>query len=170
MIAATTLAAIHGISILITTISLLISMVCDVRKYILPNIASVAIILSFLLFAVSTLTLEVIFYHIITALVVFALSFFFYLKKTFGAGDVKLLSAISLWAGPQAIIPLLFIVSIAGGLLGVFIIFAAYLKRTHTQEKQQEETPLLKIKIPYGLAIGCGGLFLMYQHLSLIIS
>lgn len=114
------------------------------------------------------MTLEMMMYHVITAVVVFALTFFFYWKKAFGAGDVKLLSSVSLWAGPQLVIPLLLIVSIVGGLLGLFLVFAAYIKRKHTQAKTEKN--LLKIKIPYGLAIGCGGLFLMAHHIYLIIS
>lgn len=168
MIATSTIVAIQAISILTTIVSLLVSMVSDVKKYILPNKASIAIIVSFLLFAFATMTLEMMMYHVITAVVVFALTFFFYWKKAFGAGDVKLLSSVSLWAGPQLVIPLLLIVSIVGGLLGLFLVFAAYIKRKHTQAKTEKN--LLKIKIPYGLAIGCGGLFLMAHHIYLIIS
>ncbi len=164
----TTIAIVQITSVLATMAGLVVAMICDMRKYILPNFVSIIVSISFLVFACLTMTLEMMMFHVMTATLIFAICFFFYLKKAFGAGDVKLLSAISLWAGPSFIMPVLFIVTLLGGLLSIFLIVVSALRQKPEETGQQKN--LLKIKIPYGLAIGCGGLFLMASYLNNLIS
>jgi prepilin peptidase CpaA len=70
-----------------------------------------------------------------------------------GGGDVKLIAALALWLPWQAVLLLLFLMSIAGGVLTL-----AYLIR-HKLAKREE-----KLEIPYGVAIAFGGLWLISER------
>ena len=70
-----------------------------------------------------------------------------------GGGDVKLIAALALWLPWQAVLALIFLMSIAGGVLTL-----AYLIR-HRLAKREE-----KLEIPYGVAIAFGGLWLISER------
>ncbi|WP_114951973.1 A24 family peptidase [Sphingosinicella terrae] len=70
-----------------------------------------------------------------------------------GGGDVKLIGAVTLWLPWQAVLALLVIMSIAGGLLTVAMLLRKRLARS--------EAP---IEVPYGVAIAFGGLWLIAQR------
>jgi prepilin peptidase CpaA len=75
-----------------------------------------------------------------------------------GGGDVKLLAAVSLFAGPQQVLDLLFITAIAGGVLGLAILAGAPIGRP----AMAVAGPLrarLRTGLPYGPAIAVGGLW-----------
>jgi prepilin peptidase CpaA len=71
-----------------------------------------------------------------------------------GGGDVKLLAALSLWLPAGALATLLVVMSIAGGLLTVAMLAAHRAKKA--------ETPL---EIPYGIAIACGGYWVIGERI-----
>jgi prepilin peptidase CpaA len=70
-----------------------------------------------------------------------------------GGGDVKLIAALALWLPWQAVLVLLFLMSLAGGVLTL-----GYLIR-HKLAKRQD-----KLEIPYGVAIAFGGLWLISER------
>ncbi len=70
-----------------------------------------------------------------------------------GGGDVKLIAALALWLPWQAVLVLVFLMSIAGGVLTL-----GYLIR-HRIARRQE-----KLEIPYGVAIAFGGLWLISER------
>ncbi len=70
-----------------------------------------------------------------------------------GGGDVKLIAALALWLPWQAVLVLVFIMSVAGGVLTL-----GYLIR-HRLAKRQD-----KLEIPYGVAIAFGGLWLISER------
>ncbi len=53
------------------------------------------------------------------AAIAFGVFFIFYLLGVYGAGDVKLLTAIGAWVGPFALLPLTLLVLICGGALSL---------------------------------------------------
>jgi prepilin peptidase CpaA len=65
-----------------------------------------------------------------------------------GGGDVKLLSALSLWIAPWPFFKLVVMMALIGGVLT--ILFAAW----HVMRRQRE-----KLAIPYGVAIAMAGLW-----------
>jgi prepilin peptidase CpaA len=79
------------------------------------------------------------------AFVVFAGLFAF---KVMGGGDVKLLTALALWVPFFEYMQLLLIMSIAGGVLTIALVF------WHTARHQRD-----RIAIPYGVAIAFGALW-----------
>ena len=91
------------------------------------------------------------------ALVVYAISWAYYLVRRsegMGFGDVKLLAVIGGWLGYQAILPTLFLGSIAGSLVGLMVMVAT---------KQYR----LNLEVPFGpfLALGAMSHYLFSEEL-----
>ena len=80
----------------------------------------------------------------------FAAAFYF---GAMGGGDVKMVAAVALWLPLGAVIKLLVIMSIAGGVLT-----AAMLIR-HRLAKSGKE-----LEVPYGVAIAFGGFWLIAER------
>lgn len=71
-----------------------------------------------------------------------------------GGGDVKLLSAVGLFAGPAGILDLLLVTALAGGLLGIAVLAGAPLGPVSSPGEAT-----LRRRLPYGPAIAVGGLW-----------
>jgi prepilin peptidase CpaA len=71
-----------------------------------------------------------------------------------GGGDVKLLAAVGLFAGPAGILDLLLVTALAGGLLGVAVLAGAPIGPVPTPGEAA-----LRRRLPYGPAIAAGGLW-----------
>jgi prepilin peptidase CpaA len=67
-----------------------------------------------------------------------------------GGGDVKLLTALALWVPPMLFVQLLIVMALVGGV--ITILFSAW----HIARRRRE-----RLAIPYGLAIACGGLWVL---------
>lgn len=87
------------------------------------------------------------------AFAVFALFALAFHMGAMGGGDVKMVAALALWLPLGAVIKLLVIMSIAGGVLTV-----AMLVR-HRLAKSGKE-----LEIPYGVAIAFGGFWLIAER------
>jgi prepilin peptidase CpaA len=86
------------------------------------------------------------------AIVFIVLAGAFYLGMM-GGGDVKLAAALALWFSPPEILKFLVVMSIAGGVLTLVILIAHRLR-----------SKVGRPKIPYGVAIACGGLVILTQR------
>ena len=105
----------------------------------------------------------------------FAVTIGLYALGWFGAGDVKLLSAVSLWAGFGLMPHLLVYMSLAGGLLTLVLLVIRQLvaaRATAPAEGGALDVPKLfrkGSKIPYGVAIACGGLLIGFKLPFLVL-
>ena len=144
----------------------------DARRYLIPNWISVGIIALFLPYALLSPVGVNWLGGLATAAAAFALGFGLYALRLMGGGDVKLITACALWAGPAMIAPFLVIVSLAGGalagglMIGRGIASARRRRSAPPGEAATGEAPLMRQKVPYGLAIAAGGLFLLTRHLT----
>jgi len=87
------------------------------------------------------------------AVLVFGLFALAFAMGAMGGGDVKLLGALALWLPWQAVVALLFVTSVAGGVLTIAFLIARKLAgKTDRPE------------IPYGLAIAFGGLWVLSER------
>ncbi len=84
------------------------------------------------------------------ALAAFVILAGLFAMKVMGGGDVKLLTALALWVPPFMFMQLLLIMSLAGGALT--IVLAGW----HIIRGERD-----RIKIPYGIAIAFGGLWVL---------
>ncbi len=98
---------------------------------------------------------------LVVAGLVFAIGFALYSFRLLGGGDVKLLAAVALWAGPVQITAFMISTAIIGGLLAIvattplrlLLPYMAAATRVDVDMRQ-----LVKLQIPYGVAIAAGGL------------
>jgi prepilin peptidase CpaA len=89
------------------------------------------------------------------AVAVFAVGAAAFAAGALGGGDVKLLSAVSLFAGPAGLVDFLAVTAIAGGLLGVAILAGAPIGQPAVGPLRAR----LRGGLPYGPAIAAGGLW-----------
>jgi len=94
------------------------------------------------------------------AVVVFAIGAAAFAVGGLGGGDVKLLAAVSLFAGPPRLLDFLAVTAIVGGVLGLAILAGAPIGRPAMAEGGSLRTRL-RSGLPYGPAIAAGGLWLV---------
>jgi prepilin peptidase CpaA len=70
-----------------------------------------------------------------------------------GGGDVKMVAAVALWLPPSAVVVLLVIMSLAGGVLTAVMLVRHRLSKAEHQ-----------LEIPYGVAIAIGGFWLIGER------
>ena len=87
------------------------------------------------------------------AALVFGLFALAFALGAMGGGDVKLVAAIALWLPWQAVLGLLIVMSIAGGVLTLVLAVRHRLARREG-----------RLEVPYGIAIAFGGLWLIGQR------
>jgi prepilin peptidase CpaA len=134
---------------------LLVASWCDLKSRTIPNGLNIAIALLAIPFwwsAGVALWPDAAIQVGVAALVfgLFAIAFAY---GAMGGGDVKLIGALALWLPFQAVILLLFVMSVAGGVLTL----AMYLRHKLAKKPGQPE-------IPYGVAIAFGGLWLISER------
>ncbi len=135
------------------------AIVSDVRHLLIPNWISIGLTGAFLLYALLAKDLQVLLWHVLVAAALFALGLLFFVLGWFGGGDVKLLAAVGLWAGPADVLPLVLIMSVTGALLSLAImVLRAWLAR---KPERAERLPFAALATwaaqgvcPYGIAIG----------------
>ena len=93
-------------------------------------------------------------------LAVFAAGAVLFSRGLIGGGDVKLLAAATLWAGPGSTMQLLFLTGLLGGLLALFALsppgrqFAALRRGVATTGPSEiAAVPADRVAVPYGVAI-----------------
>jgi prepilin peptidase CpaA len=140
---------------------LLIYAACsDIARMIIPNWVSIALLVSFPIFALATgMQLSEIGWHLLFGLAILAIGFVLFAFNIFGGGDAKLLAGAAVWTGITAFMPLLYWTLVAGGVMALVLVAARQFV------PQAEGYPrfvnhLLKKQngIPYGVAIMVGGL------------
>lgn len=88
---------------------------------------------------------------------VFAVAAAAFAVGALGGGDVKLLAAVSLFAGPGQLVNFLAVTAIAGGLLGLAILAGAPIGQPAGAGPLRAR---LRSGLPYGPAIAAGGLWI----------
>lgn len=131
--------------------------ISDVRSYRIPNTLGAALVLLFPVFAATSPHPVAWPQNIAIFAVVSAVGFAAFWRGLVGAGDVKLLSAASLWAGPHFLAVLLFVMALAGGVESFVAAVAVFLKRS----KNGGALAFRKVQIPYGVAIATGGVTML---------
>jgi len=92
---------INQIFALIYVVILSYAVVSDYVRMIIPNWCSIALVVEFLLFSIVFLTLNEFAWNLLLCAIIFSLGIGFYAFGWLGGGDVKLLTAVIFWAGPD---------------------------------------------------------------------
>ena len=154
--------ALHGIAAAIFVGGMLTAAVSDLRAYLIPNWVSIAIALAFFPAAFAKgFDGATILRHVgigaATLLVGFVLSL-----RWIGGGDAKLLAASAVWVGVGMLMPYLFLVAVAGGIVTLLLIgfrrlplparldAIAWVHRLHAKDEG----------VPYGIGIAVAALII----------
>lgn len=142
--------------------SVLYAMISDYSRLRIPNIVSIVLVGAFAAFALLG-GVASIWPHLMLAGAVLVTMFVFFVLGWLGAGDVKLMSALMLWAGPSQGVPFVVLFALFGG------VFAAGLMALRTALPYYPilaEIPVMSKfsrlarngLCPYGLPIGVAAL------------
>ena len=133
---------------------LIVAMLGDLRQRIIPNRLNAAIaLLALPYWWLSGLSLTDVAVQIGIAAGVFALFALAFRLGMMGGGDVKLVTALALWLPYAALVKLLVVMSVAGGILTIAMIVR------HRLQKAED-----KPEVPYGVAITMGGFWLIGER------
>lgn len=137
----------------------------DFKGYRIPNIVSVVIVFAFVISYSVTLLMgqaDVAFMpwksHLASFFIVLMVTMVMFGLKIIGAGDSKMMAAVSLWLGFSGLVPFLFYMSVTGGLLGV----GSLLLRKYKPVKNPPANSWIDRAqqgggdVPYGIAIAVG--------------
>ena len=154
------------LTFLITAAALMVAAaVNDARAFKIPNWIWLSLLALFPLYVLSAPDEIVWVYNLGVFALVLAVGFALFARHFAGAGDVKLLAAASLWAGPNFIGVLLVVTGLAGGVLALgyaFCVWLRYRNKPVASDDGDGQGTLLqamtKVAIPYGIAIAVGGI------------
>lgn len=96
---------------------------------------------------------------IVTGASVLAAGMLAWQARLVGGGDVKLLAAVAVWAGPSGLIPLVVATALAGGALAVVELLRAQLMSWRTSPDTAVDGQRTPPTIPYGAAICAGAVW-----------
>lgn len=101
-------------------------------------------------------------YHGLAALCVFAAGIGLFALGLMGGGDVKMMGAFALIAGPNLALPFVLITTVMGGLVAFATLSIAKLRLTEGSGPETEAT----LTVPYGVAISIAGLWVLGKVLA----
>ena len=145
-------------------------MVTDVRSHRIPNVVTYpTIVIGLALAAFSGL--GAVFQsgfldHLAAVVLGFALLYPFYAAGGLKAGDVKLLMAVGALRGTQLLLVGTFYGAMLGGLIALIVIVLRRFARPAPGEEPNTFRKVLKTWIPYGVALGAGGLIALAVDVS----
>jgi len=97
---------------------------------------------------------------------VFAVGYLIFMLRAMGGGDIKLMTACSLWAGMEGLLEYFLAVAVAGGLLSVVLlilrpVMPQWLARLPGERKIPRVLTMGE-PVPYGLAIAVAFLWMLW--------
>ncbi|AKK20026.1 prepilin peptidase [Candidatus Liberibacter africanus] len=140
---------------------LILAALTDLFEALIPNRVSIVMMSSFILIAFwEGMAYHLIALHLLVGLLVFIVCFVLFIFNIMGGGDVKLLTATSIWFGwTISLLNFVFYVAILGGVLSIGILLIRMINGYSSLFYAViPKSFLMKGKIPYGIAISIGGL------------
>ena len=140
---------------------LVVAAISDVRTFEIPNFVSLLGGGLFLPAAfLAQLDIISFSYHLLAAVLVLGVGLGLFAANLLGGGDVKVLSAAALWCGLSDLLPLLFWVAMAGGILAIILFL---FRRAHLARWAEASPSLVNLHsqtgVPYAVAICVGALW-----------
>ncbi len=134
---------------------LLFAAVNDFRRFIIPNWISLSVLGLGILYGVLTSGFPWL-WNIFAATLVFAISFCLFMMGALGGGDAKLLTAVSFWGGIELLGSFALVTAVFGGILSLMYLLVAWWKK---RKQGAVEGSIFFCRIPYGVAIAIGGIY-----------
>jgi prepilin peptidase CpaA len=138
----------------------------DFRRLVIPNgvIVGLCVLWPLYLLSAPGVTLATVFSAIACGSVVFFVGALLFFRGLVGGGDVKLITAAALWAGPGATFSLLALTGLLGGLLSLVSLlpicrhFLGAEQKTVTGPADVLTSRVNPVAVPYGVAIAAAAL------------
>ena len=135
----------------------------DARYLVIPNWVSAVLVVSFLPYGLLFWPDFDLLSHLIIAVIVLCFSFVLYKLNWIGGGDLKLLTAVSLWMGPAHIASFIMLTTLLGALLSLFVIAVRWAANVHRSLSSEKLPTIVRRWLdegvcPYGIAIGVAAL------------
>ena len=140
----------------------------DLRTFTIPNWLCIAVAVLFVAHAMSAPQSVSWINSLIAGFVMFLGGLALFGANLMGGGDVKLMAALGLWAGLDAIMQFLLVTSLAGGVLALVIGSRHWFSRVPASDARVSGSSdqatvssesVRNLALPYGVAIACGGLY-----------
>ncbi len=173
MIASATAISAASLSLMVGV--LIWAAVSDLRYYLIPNRIPLAVAAAYAAIA-GFLPLTFVIGGVLTGVAVLALGTLVFARGWMGGGDVKLLAAVSLWAGPTYLSLFAFVTALAGAVLAAVMLSPArrYLPAASadalalTGGARVHGGSAVRQPMPFGVAISVGGIFLAALYFPLL--
>jgi prepilin peptidase CpaA len=149
-----TLTAFHLAVLLAAALLLGAAAVNDARHYKIPNILCAALLALFPVFVLTAPQAVEWEQNLMVFGLMLLSGFGMFMGNVAGAGDIKLLAVMGLWAGPHLIPTFLVTTAITGGVLALGMVALTFVRNRF----RKESVVLAKVPIPYGIAIAVGGI------------
>ncbi|NDG04552.1 MAG: hypothetical protein EB121_04295, partial [Alphaproteobacteria bacterium] len=147
----------HLTMMLLAAMLMLWAAISDVRHFRIPNMLNGALLALFPLFVLSSPQTMNWPQHVLVFTLVLVVGLYLFSSNLAGAGDVKFLAVLSLWAGPQTVVVLMMVTALGGGVLAVLVGLRHWMTCRKSGEKFMLG-PVMREPIPYGVAIAAGGM------------
>jgi prepilin peptidase CpaA len=153
-------------------LSVIYGALCDLTRYKIPNTVSYGLALLFIPFAALNWNQLPILLHLGIFALVFVLCVIFWQLKWMGGGDVKFMSALSLWMGPDKI---LFFLILLSGFSALLVTVLRFMIQSNDYYQAGNYPAVFKTllqkasekAIPYGLPSGAAALIAYLVPLSI---
>jgi len=145
--------------------------VSDIRHYVIPNSIPVIVIIAYGLTA-SFMPSSFLVGGLLTSLGVLAIGAFFFARGWMGGGDVKLLAAVTLWAGPSLLSLFAVVTCLSGAALAAIML--SPLRRLMPAPSAEAlgiaggTGAAARQPMPFGVAIAAGGAYVLALYLPLL--
>lgn len=160
------LASYHVALIAIAAAIFVAAGVSDISRYRIPNYMCALLLGMFPLFVLTAPQGVDWRQSLMIFALVGVLGFGMFMGNLAGAGDIKLLSVASLWAGPHHLAVLLAVTAVTGGAVSLSMMAVAWRRHMASGAAPENDAQnMMRIPVPYGVAIATGGLAV----LSLIV-
>lgn len=145
---------------------LIAAAISDLQSRRIPNSISLAICGLFGFFALAEVIsgaafLGAVVWPLLSAFIVFLITAGLFALRMMGGGDVKLMAATALFAGPALSLHFVLYVTLLGGFVAA---------GTLAHAKFSKVMALEQAKVPYGVAIAAGGLWVCFQRFSSLVA
>jgi prepilin peptidase CpaA len=142
----------------------------DFRRLMIPNLLPIVLCALWPLYIAAAPSVYGVVGAIGCALAVFLVGFVLFSRGWLGGGDVKLLAAATLWAGPAGTPALLLLTAVLGGFLALFLLMPLgnqFATAARGLLGQPSFATGLATPVPYGIAIaGAGLIVVLSPHLG----
>ena len=134
----------------------------DVRSYRIPNAIPIAVALLALVRFSALGAWHDMWPSLLVGSIVLAVGFGLFVLGWLGGGDVKLIAALSLWAGPERVYEFVYIIALSGGVMALGLLVSLTLRKVSAKLMGQRDRPISfrGRHLPYGVAIAVGAAYL----------